>query len=537
MEDAILATKPDWMSLVQRLNEAEGEDHVASILFTTGTRVRQMYHLATYGLGAKFRMHCNDVQTALRGVLERVFFHWETRGGVRVMARPLKPTYAVVCALLGKARRKLLSLAPLVSPMTRAEFLSRLSGRKLTRYEGAADSVEAKPIEPKDAFMSPFVKAEKLNVTVEPGFPAPGKPDPDPRMIQCRNVRYLYASGLHIKALEKEIYRMIDRLFGYRVVMKGKNADQRGRYIHTTWSKHTNPRGVGADASRWDQHVSLAMLLFEHSVYKSMARDKFFSSLLKMQEVNEGFVVCPDGSFNYVVEGSRMSGDMNTALGNVLLMCLIMYSYFQTKDFPISLINDGDDCVLVVDKEHVHKLADMPEFFESLGFVMKVEEPVAQLELVEFCQSNPIEVNPGCWRMVRNPWLTISKDLAVPRPLESEVDFQYHRRNVGECGLALAGDIPVYWEFYTSLCAGTASRRLDKRKAREGLVTGAEYLSLGMQRKRICPSDTARVSFFKAFGITPDEQLALESTYRSWRPVWRKPISTQNVLDVFQTST
>jgi len=41
-------------------------------------------------------------------------------------------------------------------------------------------------------------------------------------------------------------------------------------------------------------------------------------------------------------------------------------------------------------------------------------------------------------------------------------------------------------------------------------------MSAGMDGKWVDVSTEARVSFFSAFGVTPDEQVALEEYYRSW---------------------
>ena len=137
--------------------------------------------------------------------------------------------------------------------------------------------------------------------------------------------------------------------------------------------------------------------------------------------------------------------------------------------------------------------------------------------------------------MVRDPRATLDKDLANVAPVTNQTDFDYLRGSIGLCGLALAGDVPVYCEFYNSLCRGTWNPKFEKRREEQGLRTGAEYLALGLHAKYQEPTVEARVSFWKAFGMTPDEQVALEDLYRGWRPIWNTGRTVFDVLDVFKT--
>lgn len=526
----IVAKKPGAEELIERLNADGSGDSVAIAVNAGEPRIRRLVHLAMHGLGVQFRVHCNDVQTALRGLLERVFFHWEARpDGGKVMERPFRPSRDTVLDVLREARARLLALIPGVIAYTRQQFLARLGGSKLARYTQAADSVESRPVRRKDSYLSTFVKAEKLNVSA--------KPDPDPRVIQPRGFRFLYSIGLYIKALEPVIYRAIDRLFGRRTVMKGRNADQRGSAIKKAWSRYVRPMAIGIDASRWDQHVSESMLWFETTIYYSIIACDWFRKLLRWLLDNIGFVRCSDGTIRYRVLGSRMSGDMNTALGNVLLMCLLVWSYLRTKKFDVSLINDGDDCVLICEARHCGEFCDLPGWFARLGFVMKVEAPVFVLEEIEFCQAHPVEVEPGVYRMVRDPRVTLDKDLCVVKPVIDGPKFDFYRAAIGQCGLALAGDVPVYNEFYKNLLPVSMKRQLIRKLRHRQPETGMDYLALGMHHQYVRePWSGCRVSFAKAFGIMPDHQMALEQLYRTRRVVWREPTQVLDVVSVYDTA-
>jgi hypothetical protein len=492
---------------------------------------RQMHHLSESGLGVQYRVHGNDVRTAERGLLERVFYHWEIENGVRVMRRPYRPQQHIVNGALGPVRNLLLRFAKPVSPMTGDQFLSTMAGSRRARYEEARKSVEEFAVTQRDAKLKTFVKAEKIDVTA--------KPDPDPRVIQPRDPRYCYELGLYIKAVEPIVYKAIDKLWDSTTVMKGMNADKRGRVIHAKWSSFINPVAVGLDASRWDQHVSAALLKFEHSIYNSIMQDPRLRKLLAMQVVNHGSVMAKDGRIQYTVEGSRMSGDMNTSLGNVLLMSMLVYAYSRTKAFRIELINDGDDCVIMMEKGGEHQLGDLGQWFGNLGIVMKVEAPVYVLEHIEFCQSHPIEVTPGVWRMVRDPRKVLDKDQCVVQPVRSAFEHDYYRNAIAHCGLALAGDLPVFWQFYHGLARGTkvSKRLLRKLERNDGAgvqqVTGMEFLARGMTQKFNEPHWVSRVSFAKAFNIWPDEQIALEKHYSKILPTWREPVTVSQVGSIY----
>jgi hypothetical protein len=509
------------------VSAAGGVEKVATQYFGVAPiKERKMHHLAQEGLGVQYRVHGNDVRTAERGLLERVFYHWETENGVRVMRRPYRPQQHVVNGALGPARNLLLRFTKPVTPMTGDQFLSTLAGSRRARYAEARESVEEVVVTQRDAKLKTFVKAEKINVTA--------KSDPDPRVIQPRDPRYCYELGLYIKALEPIVYKAIDKLWDSTTVMKGLNADKRGKAIYQKWSSFVNPVAVGLDASRWDQHVSEALLRLEHSVYNSIMHDPRLRVLLEMQIINRGSVYAEDGRIQYTVLGSRMSGDMNTSLGNVLLMSLLVYAYSRTKAFRIELINDGDDCVIIMEKGGENQLGDLGQWFGNLGIVMKVEEPVYVLEHIEFCQSHPIEVTPGVWRMVRDPRTVLDKDLCVVKPVRSEIEHDYYRNAIAQCGLALAGDVPVFWRYYEGLARGTkVSQRLLRKLESRQLETGMDFLARGMSAKLSEPHWVSRVSFAKAFGIWPDEQVALEDHYSKILPTWREPVTVLDVGSIY----
>lgn len=157
------------------------------------------------------------------------------------------------------------------------------------------------------------------------------------------------------------------------------------------------------DASRFDQHVSPAMLRWEHKQWIKMVPDPDkpkLKKLLDMQLKNKGSAKYGDKKIAYEVEGCRMSGDMNTSSGNVMIMVAMLWTYCQAFCEEFRIVNDGDDSVVILPRAHLKKLNGIPVWFQRLGFRMEVEKPVDVFEQIEFCQTQPVLTRDG-YRMVR----------------------------------------------------------------------------------------------------------------------------------------
>jgi hypothetical protein len=317
----------------------------------------------------------------------------------------------------------------------------------------------------------------------------------------------------------------IDKLWKDATVMKGLNADEVGRSFKVTSERFIKPVWISLDASRFDQSVTIPLLQFEHTVYNSLFQSPELRRLLKWQLDNKGFARCENGSIKYVVGGSRMSGDMNTSLGNILLACLLMLAYIESVGLTVdevALKNNGDDCVFITETENLHLFDGLPAWMRQFGMYWVVETPVYTLEEVSFCQTNPVFVN-GDYRMVRDPRVVITKDTLSIKPVNNIRDWKFYRRAIGLCGMALADDVPVMGSFYQALMRDTTKADMINKKGKEreiAMETGMQFLARGMKPRGKPPCPETRSSFFRAFGISPDTQLALERQYDGIVPRW-----------------
>ncbi len=451
---------------------------------------------------------CRDtVENVITAILERVFFH-ETANGFEIPHQPL------CCDVDDQWRhflRRLRVFAVPTTPVPLLEYPATVySGRKLALYTRAAQRVAITGPLPKYAILSTFLKHEKLPTL---------KKRLVPRVIQPRRPEYNVSVGRYLHHLEPILYHDIARVYGRPVVMKGFNAFQIGRMLASSWFYFRDPIAVGLDASRFDQHVNSKLLLKEHSVYTKLYYPGHpeLVELLSLQLANKGFARCWDGTVKYSVSGGRCSGDMNTAMGNCLVMTALIYGLLHHAGLlerdgttKVHLYNNGDDCVLIGERTDVLRVQQLvPSWFSRVGIVMKVEDAVETLEQVSFCQTRPL-YDGARWRVVREVQQSFSKDAYLLDRRQACELLKAQLSAVGLCGMALTQGLPVLQSYYQAMQrgGGGVTAPPDERFRDSGFFR----LSHGIVNygpREIHP--LARVSFARAFGIPPDLQVALEA--------------------------
>lgn len=468
---------------------------------------RRIYKLSGFGPRVNFGVHNHSLANLRRGLIERVFYV-ESKGGLQGCPQPVLGAFRSLRGLKQRFSR----ICADHSPVSRQEFVELYTGRKREIYQKAADSLSERAVDPQDAKLKTFVKAEKINFSA--------KKDPAPRVIQPRDPRYNVEVGKYLKPFEHEAYRALDTIWGGPTVMKGYNVKQVAKHIKEAWDSFGEPVAIGFDMKRFDQHVSVPALQFEHSCYNSVFHSSELQRLLSWQINNSGVGYAHDGKVKYRKKGCRMSGDMNTALGNCLLACLISKKLVHEMGIKARLINNGDDCVLITEATNATKLlGGLTDGWLRFGFQCIAEEPVYELEAIEFCQMHPV-FDGSEYRMVRNPSIATAKDTASLTHWTTIRQAKGWVKSVAEGGLKVCGGIPVMQDFYASLlnnCDGVhfSGRNDDLLKSGFHL-----FLSKGMSEEYRVVSDEARYSYWKAFGTTPDQQEALEATYRQLRVSW-----------------
>lgn len=401
---------------------------------------------------------------------------------------------------------------------TTEEFLSHYSGPKYRRYQEAAEDVAFLGLSRKDAQVKMFIKCEKIYYTSD-------KPNPDPRAIQFRDPKYAVAFGKYLKPLERRIYALrgnrLNKLPPTRIIGKGLNQRDRALLLVEKMDRFRNPLVLSLDMSRFDQHVSHELLQCEHAVYRAMNSDPEFSRLLDWQLRNT--VVTTKG-IKYVTRGKRMSGDMNTAVGNCLISVMMIAELMGRLGCPWDALDDGDDLLLIIEqdmRETVYPLLE-PHFLD-LGMELKVEGEATCVEQVEWCQGHPVNVD-GRWVFIRNPKKVLSGALVSNKwiQMKSESSKRALANTIGLCELILNHGVPVLQAFALAIMrnANTDKQILLLKSEQLGYRV---YKEIGKSRAGKIPkyqplpiADSTRLSFAKAFGISIDQQMWYENYLDQW---------------------
>jgi len=390
-----------------------------------------------------------------------------------------------------------------LQPCSPQQFVDTYHSRKKASYQLALLKLQGCTVTTKHAKVKWFLKMEKHQM---------GKKKVVPRSICPRSKEYNISIGVFLKKNEKSFMKAIDRCFGSDTVLSGYDSFTVGHKISKKWFSYKNPVAIGVDASRFDQHVSVQALQWEHSIYNGVFMSDELARLLRMQLNNDCIGFVEDKVLKFKVRGHRMSGDINTSMGNKLIMCGMMYTYFQELGVKADLCNNGDDCVIICEREDERKFDNLKSWYEKFGFNMTIEAPVYDLEKLEFCQSNPCCVN-GKWRMIRKN-SSIAKDSYSMQSMQTEGDYTSYLSAVGQCGMILNTGVPVLSSYHRMLYRCSGFKKISEGYMRMVIEYGNDE-RLGTSRVYRYEPITAptRLSYFKSSGIDPYTQMVIENYF------------------------
>lgn len=507
----------------QRNRECQGRLSVQRNGMTGKTR--KFVVTSEFGPEHTLGVYNNNVDTIERAFVER-YFLCKDGEGYRPSLR-VRPQAFRTLELRDFQNRVMLCM-PRLPRLTRQQVVDAYHGPKRRNYERALESLSRDELEKSDSYLTSFSKFEKQDLGGAP------------RIINPRSRRYNLELGRYLKHAEHKYFSAINQAFGGRTaatVIKGYNADVSAGILRAKWSQFTRPVAIGLDAKKFDMHVSVAALKYEHEFYKRLfPGNRWLRTLLKWQLRNKGTAYVDDGRVKFSMEGTRSSGDLNTSLGNCLIMCALVYAYARVRGVDVELANNGDDCVVFLEMDDLQYFEyGLSNWFRRRGFAMTMEDPVDEFEALEFCQTRPVELSTG-WRMVRNPSACVTKD---PICLISVPNAKVLRKwywAVGDCGSSLTSGVPVLSAFYNVFlrngveCGEAMLNYIFKNRTQRQLARGV---------KEAYVTPVARVSFFYAFGITPDEQVALEDFYSTMvldvslsSPIRRENLVVQSGINI-----
>lgn len=469
-------------------------------------------------------------------ILFRCLFHFSEQVGLEPIIRPTVNFEDKDDLVLKLANIHANFAGTTVCKVTNKElFLELCTPHKRALYGSVWDQLVAVGIKKSDSVINAFIKLEKK--AFKDGLVAP-------RLIYPRNPRYVVELAKYLKQIEHSTFQSIDILFEElfsmsSVVMKGKNAKQRGDLISKKWAKFANPVAVGFDMTHFDKHVSVEALKMEHSYYKTLFGDNAeLTTLLNWQLSNKIVGYSDDNkTVRFVKEGGRMSGDINTSLGNVLIVTLLSADYFRkNKGFKqIEFINDGDDSVVILEKEDLEKLDNIGDYFKAHGFIMRLEDPIDVLEKLVFCQCQPVFNSAhDSYVMVRQLDAALMKDSCCLIKCDTPNKYYTWRSEVGLAGQIMTAGLPVYYSYYGIMLRNIKLKQLDTQMVNHYQGSGMARMAYNMKKVEHVISDESRISFFKAFDIPPYMQIELEKSFDEQTPLsFGTKVGPEDWSDIF----
>jgi len=374
-----------------------------------------------------------------------------------------------------------------------SKILAKYTGSMLKRYTQAAEKLLECPVNKKDSFIKGFIKVEKLSEEQ-----ATQKP---PRFIQGRDPKYNLALMKYLRPLEHWFYEHSSSTNPLgpqtRTVVKGLNLEQRAALLLEKYQRFADPIAVSLDASKFESHVTTQVLTEEHSFYKkAFNNDPELQRLLDLQRNNCG--VTPSGIV-YKTQGRRASGDFNTGLGNTLISFASVEAYFANRRVKYDFVVDGDDLLLILERQDRGEINLLPNHYGNLGFIMTMDV-WENIEEAVHCQCRIVHTDPPI--MVRHFERTLSRAYTSNDYYHvggALAEAYFH--TVSECEARIHRGVPILGPFFSAMAQrtkGSVDLRDHRMKLSQGLTDIKDI------------SFKARLSFQEAFNVDPQTQVQME---------------------------
>lgn len=410
------------------------------------------------------------------------------------------------------------------APWSHERVVNCYSGGKRAMYLNAMESLKERPVDSRDARIKAFVKGDKARLDAKFKYP---------RLIQARSVRYNLELARWVKPLEHALYGLTafkdQRVPVSRIVAKGLSLTARATVIKEKFDAIPDCVVVSIDCSQFDRHVSPEVLRLEHLVYKQVYNDPMLQRLLSWQLRNKGTTSC---GVKYTVNGNRASGDMNTALGNCLIMILIVRMIGHAEQWnQYDMFVDGDDTLLFVPASNLDNVKrSVPHWFKECGFDVRVEGVYKQYQDIEHCQGKPV-FNGREWIMARNPYKVISHLGSSYKHFRHQGHAQRMLLTMAKCEMLLTRGLPVASVYARNLCDALSNYKPAELSNRDD-----EFYRVSLEPfdwRNFAPWDVteqSRRSFERAWGISVPDQLALERALTIKGPITVPTTPAEQVL-------
>lgn len=356
-----------------------------------------------------------------------------------IFNRSMPPDQKVVISpsIRTAARRIAALIGPVNAPLDFDQWVSRFTPQRQAQIRAAR-------LQPLNASVEYFQKIEQLDEAKEP------------RAIQARVDEFKATLGPWIAALEHQAREQLP------FFVKGLAPSEQAKRIAELGNLSENALEI--DFSRFDRSLSAPLLLeTEHLIYEQCLPASV-AAMMRKQLSNH---VRTRNNASYMVEGTRMSGDVNTSIGN----CLVNACLMLATGIPIShFIVEGDDMLAALD----NKTRDNMDIgiLASAGLTPKIK--ILPFGEAEFCSRKVIRTTLGPKRC-RDPRREIRR---TGFSIHSETESEKLTRGVLEWE-----GIPMFGPLYQTLS--------------------------GLPITRV--SNQAREDFERCWDVSRDEQIKFET--------------------------
>lgn len=271
--------------------------------------------------------------------------------------------------------------------------------------------------------VQPFTKIEKL----------PTSKYKAPRLIQARHMTFNIEYGRYIKKIEEKLTQHPT----YGVHFGKGDYDKIASKIWKLARKY--PYYTELDHTEFDAHVTQEHLSLTHLFYQTVyRRNRELRDLSKKTLVNR--CKTRDGD-SWKIYGTRMSGDVDTSLGNCLINYAIIKELLHRLGLKGDAIVNGDDCIIFSNKPVDIKLA--LEILKEFNMESKIPKPSTRdIHTVEFCRTKLVIRQDGTPTMMIDPERVV-RIFGMTYSLISHKHYLDYIREVAYCNSIINAGNPL----------------------------------------------------------------------------------------------
>lgn len=332
------------------------------------------------------------------------------------------------------------------------------------------------------------------------------------RWINSRSDAFKVAVGPYFKAIEEVVYNIgQDGSYPFRFI-KHVPVEERFDYIDSLFNENGGTLFVETDHTAFEAHMTPeVMRAVELQVYGYMLGNfpKMFSVI---KSVLTGWNYCRHKLMTIVIEGIRMSGEMCTSLGNGLTNLLVFLFICHIHDLtPMAGIVEGDDGLFALTTR-----APTPEEFLPIGMELKCVES-GDWTALSFCG---MTFERSSRTLLKDPWKVLVKfGWTHSQCMDGGDKVMCELLRAKAFSLACeAHGTPILSSLarYAERITRGNKVRVDSRDAGGIIWKREELRRIDVVKKKMNdfflhePSDATRAKYEQKFGVSVQDQLAIE---------------------------